>query len=37
MQSDKDTDLMIESLIINLDVDNDGQISFKDFYMFFSL
>jgi len=28
---------MIDSLVVNLDVDNDGQVSFKDFYMFFSL
>ena len=37
MQHDKDIDIMIEALIINLDVDCDGQVNFKDFYMFFSL
>ena len=29
--------MMVEGLADHLDVDQDGQISFKDFYMFYSL
>jgi hypothetical protein len=34
---DKDIEITIEALARSLDIDRDGQISFKDFYMFFSL
>jgi Ca2+-binding EF-hand superfamily protein len=35
--NDRDSELVLEALVNDLDVDNDGKVSFKDFYMFFTM
>lgn len=35
--NDKDSELVLDALVNDLDIDNDGRVSFKDFYMFFTM
>lgn len=37
LDHDKDIELLAKGLLRTLDIDGDSRVTFKDFYMFFSL